>query len=630
MGLIHKLFRKVHQHGWLTFFTLALAAIAFSTYGFYYADAHTFKWIFIEKALVQAFADMPSDENAFHILGKLFWILAFTSAAVSLFLKEWSYRQLIEATKEKKHTAIVGIGKFSHVYIDMLKTSDTMIYNTNNSEKSDSLKAKGYSVENVNIDELETKLQIQKMEKVLINSGTDRDNINLSFKIIKTYMEEGYTHPLRLITRIENRELNALFGGSALFNDEQYKKSKIELKTYSFFEECAVKLFQDHSVDGDRSHVIDTNDAYAMIIAGDGVLAEKIIYEAAKMAHLPNQNILNIYLVCQKPDALYASLKKSFPNIDAIPTLKIHQYVLDSNTLEYFQDDIWHDKSVVNAVICYDEEDKNLEIIASLQSKTYLRQSPQNTKILFGVFNQGSITQTINKDVVNYQAFIPFGDAQDILTKDNVFDDQTNQIAKFVNYTYEGLIENDAFSPYKTLGDTSLIEEKWFHETSFSDKHSSLAQAKHIKMKLKIMGLQETPSQQDRTALLKNNRAVLDKVFGFTYEGNYPFPESFDNNLFNKMIRMEHNRWNAYHWLNGWEYEAYLNDDKALKEQKKKMKLHNCLLPLEAFKTAKFTKGTDASEAELIKLIEWDIYAFMYIPNYLAEAGYALESQDHA
>ena len=40
------------------------------------------------------------------------------------------------------------------------------------------------------------------------------------------------------------------------------------------------------------------------------------------------------------------------------------------------------------------------------------------------------------------------------------------------------------------------------------------------------------------------------------------------------MIRMEHNRWSSYQYINGWEYSS-LRDDKK--------KLHNCLLPLEDF-----------------------------------------------
>jgi hypothetical protein len=47
-------------------------------------------------------------------------------------------------------------------------------------------------------------------------------------------------------------------------------------------------------------------------------------------------------------------------------------------------------------------------------------------------------------------------------------------------------------------------------------------------------------------------------------------------------------------------------------------------MPIDDFKTKQFVSDESAREAELVKLIEWDIYAFMYIPNYLAEAGFEI------
>ncbi|MCK5538666.1 MAG: hypothetical protein KAI79_17715, partial [Bacteroidales bacterium] len=63
---------------------------------------------------------------------------------------------------------------------------------------------------------------------------------------------------------------------------------------------------------------------------------------------------------------------------------------------------------------------------------------------------------------------------------------------------------------------------------------------------------------------------------------------------------------------------------KPLKNEKKDQKLHNCLIPILDF--PRYIPSCFKDNEELSELIEWDIYSFMYIPNYLAEARYKLRS----
>ncbi len=69
---------------------------------------------------------------------------------------------------------------------------------------------------------------------------------------------------------------------------------------------------------------------------------------------------------------------------------------------------------------------------------------------------------------------------------------------------------------------------------------------------------------------------------------------------------MEHNRWNAFHFLNGWKYAEV---------KEKEIKEHNCLMPLENF-----------TEIKMQKTAIYDIYSFLRLPIYLAEVGCAIVS----
>ena len=620
----HTIAIKMNKNGLLTFAFFALLGTLTSTLGFA-VDAGSFHVIMLVKGVVQSFADLPSDENMLLILGKLFWILAFVSATVSLFLKEWLYKQLIASIEERPYTAVIGICDLEHNYIEDLERDKTVIYNFNNDRASQLSKDNGFAVKDTELSEIIKNIPVQNIETAIVNTGKDRDDINTAFNIIDKYINcIECTRKLRLIVRIENVELDRLFRTSAIFSSPEYKNSAIEIKTYSFFEECATQLFEEHFIDGDDKTYMDSDLPYSIAIVGDGELAKKIVYEAAKIAHLPNENDLNIYLISEEPQRTKDLIIKTFIGIEKIPTIHLHTKELNYNQAGFYTDDIWFIDNLTNIIVCFDDEDINLEVAASLQNKTFLREQDTKTKILFGVYNQGSITRTIDEDRKNFKNFIPFGNADKILTKENIFNDDTSLIAKFINYVYDGYLADGKIDLYKKLTqDIDEIHKEWF-KLKYTDQLSSLAQAKHIKMKLKALGLQMSKSTLSKENVLQKNVKLLHSKLDIDYVGSHPFPDNFTDTFFDKMTRMEHNRWNAYHYLNGWKYEEYLNV-KPLKDDKKSIKLHNCLMPLEDFPSKTFVEDPKMRDAELTKLIEWDIYAFVFIPNYLAENNYILE-----
>ena len=86
------------------------------------------------------------------------------------------------------------------------------------------------------------------------------------------------------------------------------------------------------------------------------------------------------------------------------------------------------------------------------------------------------------------------------------------------------------------------------------------------------------------------------------YKSEY-FPKEFTT-LFDKIVRSEHNRWNAFHYLNGWNYNSQRNDD---------AKEHDCLQPIESF-------DTDAKK----ETYQYDIQALLFMPYYLAYSGFEI------
>jgi hypothetical protein len=199
-----------------------------------------------------------------------------------------------------------------------------------------------------------------------------------------------------------------------------------------------------------------------------------------------------------------------------------------------------------------------------------------------------------------------------------------NLIAKLIHFDYGTIYQQDFLFDRTNIE----IDEKWFRNSSPTDKVSNKMQSVHINIKLLALGLEKRKSIKSVKELLTINQSRFNKKLGYReitnndlleyskelekcYSGDFfeikYFPTKFES-LFEKLIRAEHNRWNAFHYLNGWRYNKVKN---------KKIKEHDCLLPLDKF---------DTDEIKLTVI--YDIYSIVYIPNLLASAGFEIFDLD--
>jgi len=259
------------------------------------------------------------------------------------------------------------------------------------------------------------------------------------------------------------------------------------------------------------------------------------------------------------------------------------------------------------------------------------------TRISFALFHAYKMSSKIDADKSSFKQFYSFGDVKAICTRDGLMDEKDDLLAKLIHKGYAEEYDPDFLYDLKDEKTFEGIDKKWYDASKLSDKLSSKAQSKHISMKLKALGLRYKKSEKSPQELLEQNRNLLDRklkddrdILGLDndflqkYSKQLPklwedknsieikyFPKEYTS-MFEKLIRAEHNRWNAFHYLNGWTF----NEVKS-----KPKKQHDCLKPL-----AEFNKH------ELQLTVIYDIYAILYIPNYLANAGFKiikLEGESH-
>lgn len=584
----------------------------------------------------------PEETNILIDISRVFTFLTLFVGAAFLLIKDVLQGQIVKTIIQQKHTLVCGLGENNRYYLEseIDQASRIVIVEQNSANPYlEAYRAKGFGVLIGDILDqgFWEKVSIYNLESFIVSTGDDRRNIEAVTSLLaacETYDDKSFGVSTKVHVHIVNRDLNVLFQQEVL---AAKRGLNLEVVPFSFYEDASKQLFNTHSVLGSKNGIIHTEQPYQIAVVGSGELAANVVYQICKIAHLPNRNELTLYCIDKEADAFVQQLHRRFRYIDRVPNIHIQPVNADSGRSDFYEILLWHEKNLTNVIICRDEEQENLEIALSLYDKTYLVAANEMTlqvKVLFAVFQEMELSRKVNENKAQFRQFHTFANARDICSYANLIDEQTDAIAKLIHLGY-----GDTYNPDKLLDlddpeVKSKIDTRWFAHSRMSDKESSRAQAQHIDIKLRALGLTKVPAEtgSDQEKLLVENRALFEKHLGerlddnaledasrelddFWAEKPYAvryFPQHYTT-LFEKIVHAEHDRWNALHYLNGWVYEAFDGQDQELKAKMKKIKHHNCLLTLEEF-------VTPSTQITLI----YDVYALLYIPNYLANTGYLL------
>jgi hypothetical protein len=541
---------------------------------------------------------------------------------------------LLRYNTSKAYCALFGMGFINNHFInneiDNLKNKAVVIADefdpTEHEQFSDHYI--GVLLHDITDEDLFEKLDISNMSNAVIALGSDTKNIELAMDLMKNYQTSNDTHSINIVVHLINFDLAPLLYNFLIQNESSL--SNVDLKIFSFYQECTEQLFRENNPLGENRVVFKSGKTYKIIVSGDNELISEIIKEIALRAHFPDENKIEITVVDSDPDSSLKVLYRTYPQIDEVNSIEIKKLSLDPKTLEYYKHPIWHSEELLCVILGYIDENKNLEISVDLSNSTYrndIIDDKMKTVVYFPMFDNCSLREMIQKDNESFKNFISYGNASEIFTKSNLFAEESYKIAKLIHANY-----GDRYTPWElqTTDENTFeqIDKKWFNNSKYTDKLSSIAQSKHLDIKLSAMGLQKLRSNKKAEELLKINRKKVDEVFnkerdlliindkelteyslelekcykGESYEIKY-MPSKFKT-LFEKLIRAEHNRWNAFHYINDWSYNPVKN--KAKKE-------HNCLKSLKDF-----------HEKDLQLTVIYDIYAILYLPNYLAESGFEI------
>lgn len=558
-------------------------------------------------------------------------------SVISLVAKRYIDTHSVNVSVDKEYILVCGLGKKASAYIDSelqkakqedKKVNILAIEKDAQNPNIEKYRALGVAVKIADASDtnvLET-LNMKNAKHIVALAGKDVSNLEIALSL-SAVAKEKELEVKKLYMHIDDRGLDKFYKDGGLLDDN----AKLEVKMFSMSRNGAKALFLEHAVDGESRKYVDSLLPFGLVVAGDSKLALEVIGQICELAHLPNENSVTIYCIDEDADAFQKAVEYRYANIDEIPTINVEYISLHHDDRSFYTHTVWN-KELTNIILCYEDAQTNLDIASELADSTYLQKimnENMKSKIHIAIYESKMIADNINNNEEHFKYFDVFAQTSQMASRDMIVDEKFEMIAQCIHAGYEMRYNPDAM-----FSDEAAIKKAWNKTAKLVDRVSNRAQAYHIPMKLKTMGLRIKPSTMGVAELLLHNQKMyeasvlhddlvalkLDKPSmlertkelvgdnAWSTEGFEYFPEEYTT-LMEKLLRAEHNRWNAHHWLKGWEVNAVKTPE---------LKQHDCLVPLD-----------DLPDAKRHTII-YDIYSVLYIPNLLTKVGYELVEIDNA
>ena len=535
-------------------------------------------------------------------------IAATSFGLFSIFFSKHFNNWHIKRIQKKPYDLLIGLSEQNIALLEKSYSGEPTIIIEKNKDHThlEYFKERGFGVKSLDANKAIWLLDVTWVRKIVISTSNDRKNIALGKQLL-TFIKENQGKKKKkedekrsIYVSIGNRDLSVLFKQNIIGNGNS---TNTNVFAFSLYENMAKKLFSEHNILGYQTKIIKKAEKFTMIVVGDSDLALEIVYHIAFLSTLPNENTLVLHLIDSNASKFKCKIEKTFPNISKIPHLTIEATNLDNETLKFYQDKLWECDNLTNIFIATKNEEKNLEIAINLQDTTYIKAIGHKrfkTKVLFALYHNLGLGEEINSNDDAFANFFTFGNIEETSTREILFDEDLDYIAKLIHLNYRGVKEVNKDEMYG----------HWMR-TSPHKRDANKTQALHIDIKLLAFGLEKKKSKKKLEDCLTDNRKLFEGKLENSqeiqkeleaYKMEY-FPKNFTDRYIDRVARSEHNRWNAFHYLNGWSHNLVRNDE---------AKEHTCLLQLEVFPD------------EVKETYQYDLASVYNIPEYLAHAGYEI------
>lgn len=408
------------------------------------------------------------------------------------------------------------------------------------------------------------RINIARAKKIILLTGNDVSNLEILNAISKKLNVKAdiYIH----LESKENYEFLSSF--------KKQGDNAINIKVFSVYDNAAQTLFMKHPIGENVDTMNDNDRSVNFAIVGFDAVGLSVLYRALNLGHFFNGKPLNVTIFDSNPE----EKKTNF--------LKLYPISLKAGGIINWNIDFKSDGEIFNAdgikgfdqiVFCKTSVQESLTDIARIvknQSK-YLNKNQQF--FIFTDKHDGIKDIASAKDLSDMgKNIIPFGSFSQICSYDVVVNEIYDKMAMQADRRYNKL---------------HGYETSWNKLSPFL-QDSNRMQVEHLPIKLKVVNAlfdvntykrpyDKTKSEAELRWFMLDGKPVSDaNKTGLwdSIDGAKILAEYLNLDDIEKIAKMEKNRWNAFHILNGWTTLLKPDGQNYPYRKNKDTKEHSCLV----------------------------------------------------
>ena len=583
---------NLKKYNWL-FPILILTALVLGTIGFHqYHDAleKSPTWFTCLYLSLQLFVlNSGGVPGQVPLLLEIARFMAPAVTAGGIFLAIWEpfYKNylLFRIRFWKNHIVVCGLSKKAELLIDDFIKEDKgnvhiVLIDPNEHHSSlISLKRKGVIILQGNATDEEELMKANVLQAKYLLALTQDEKTNIQIAQHTTHLYNQYPNKilpasvLQVILHVDDfytENIFKEFHEKAVPEQVKYRPagSKMDYHVFSIYQLAAAYFIDHFSPDQYASFNQLDDPAAHVLIVGDTMAAEFLILEAAQMYHFANLKKTKITVVSDDIRNITHKMDSLYPNL---PETVDVQYVTNVN---FFSEHcpIQCDEISV-CFVALDDDAKSIYFARKLRQFIYAqnqlikikKQTPLSVPVLDD-FNFPAIKVLLPRNTALVHIFRDIKDEmkllniemmnmdQQLCNKKTIVDDRKSEdfIAQHIHYEWaKNLGVKD-----KTM--TGTMEEEW-DKLKDAQKDSNRLPARHLNIKLRYVDAEFT-----------------DQPDGEDWDIN-----SLDEETWDRIARMEHNRWMAEKYLNGYFHIHTMRDSELLDFLNQTLKFHSDLVPFD-------------------------------------------------
>ncbi len=521
------IFRWIKENKWLLIFSIAMAGFILGFRGYYilYSETKTVFDIFYYTMRlflinVQTDGDIPWElQAARFILPLMTWYIVFVTL-MNVFSEKIN---LIKIRSWKGHVIICGLSHKGYLMaLDFKKRNRIVVIEKDPGNiLLNSCKAKGIYVIIGDATESETlyKAGVLKAKYLLGVSDNDITNTEIAVNCDKVVKASKRRSNVKSYIHLSNKKFCDMIEKSC---HRSLDTSGSSVKYFNIFEYSARRLFEKHPPDAYLPK--EKGKPCHILVFGFDSLGESVVIQALKIGHYPDGRKLQITVIDEKAKTKGTIFHDRFPEVKNIDNIELEFIEIDMDNSGLFN---WRKvesslRSVPSTVFLSFEDDiKNVTTGYHLNTRAIMEKVPViisiNEKVDFASILQSELENTER----NARLYV-FKTLERICTESVIIGGEMDRVAKWI---HEKFIR--ARIKEKTLDNNKVSHNPWERLPEIF-KESNRQQADHISVKVRAIG-----------AFKK--KGISNKAL-----------KRFKDDEVEFLAKMEHFRWNAEKYLNGW------------------------------------------------------------------------------